>query len=94
VSNYLSEAARVEYGYFIKHQSLKRVEIRLERVECFNAYLRSEELREREMYSLGMPEAEMFTTRLLATFNTEKGRIKRSAEKQQIHRKNLRGRRQ
>ena len=75
VSNYLSEAARVEYGYFIKHQSLKRVEIRLERVECFNAYLRSEELREREMYSLGMPEAEMFTTRLLATFNTEKGRI-------------------
>jgi Type I restriction enzyme R protein N terminus (HSDR_N) len=92
VSNYLSQAARVEYGYFLKHQSLKRVEIRLERVESFNAYLRSEELREREMYSLGMPDAEMFTSQLLATFNTEKDRIKRSAKKQQIHRKILHGR--
>jgi hypothetical protein len=93
VSNYLSEAARVEYGHFIKHQSLKRVEIRLERVGRFNAYLRIEESREREMYSLGMPEAEMFTTRLLATFEAEKDRIMRSAEKQQSKRRNLRGRR-
>jgi hypothetical protein len=86
VSNYLSEAARIEYGHFIKRQSLKRVEIRLERVGRFNDYLRSEEEREREMYSLGMPQAEMFTTRLLATFEAEKERIKRSAAK------NLRGR--
>jgi GTPase SAR1 family protein len=92
-SNYLSEAARVEYGHFIKHQSLKRVEIRLERVGRFNAYLSIEELREREIYSLGMPEAEMFTTRLLATFEAEKDRIMRSAEKQEYKRKNLRGRR-
>ena len=86
VSNYLSEAARIEYGHFIKRQSLKRVEIRLERVARFNAYLRSEEEREREMYSLGMPQAEMFTTQLLAMFEAEKERIKRSAAK------NLRGR--
>jgi hypothetical protein len=33
-----------------------------------------------------MPQAEMFTTRLLATFEAEKERIKRSAAK------NLRGR--
>jgi hypothetical protein len=86
VSNYLSEAARIEYGHFIKHQSLKRVEIRLERVERFNAYLSIEETREREIYSLGMPEAEMFSTRLLATFEAEKDRIRRSAEKQQSKR--------
>jgi hypothetical protein len=92
VSNYLSEAARVEYGYFNKGNRLKRVEIRLERVGRFNAYLRNEESREREMYSLGMPEAEMFTSRLLATFEVEKGRIMRSAE-QQVHRKRSRGRR-
>jgi hypothetical protein len=89
VSNYLSEAARVEYGHFIKHQTLKRVETRLERVERFDTYLRNEESRERDMYSLGMPEVEMFTTRLLATFEVEKERIKRSA-KQQIRRKNSR----
>jgi hypothetical protein len=33
------------------------------------------------MCSLGMPQAEMFTTRLLAMFEAEKGRIKRSAAK-------------
>jgi hypothetical protein len=93
VSNYLSEAARVEYGYFIKNQSLKRVEIRLERVGRFNAYLSVEESRERQIYSLGMPEAEMFSTRLLATFEAEKDRIMRSAEKQERKRKYLRGRR-
>jgi hypothetical protein len=92
VSNYLSEAARAEYGHFIKGQSVKRVKIRLERVERFNAYLRIEEFREREIYSLGMPEAEMFTTRLLATFEAEKDRIMRSAEKQHDKRKSLRGR--
>jgi GTPase SAR1 family protein len=91
VSNYLSEAARIEYGHFNKRQSLKRVEIRLERVERFNSYLRSEELREREMYSLGMPAAEMFTTRLHGMFEAEKSRIMRSAKKQEISRKKLRG---
>ena len=39
------------FGAQVKRQSLKRVEIRLERVGRFNDYLRSEE--EREMYSLG-----------------------------------------
>lgn len=90
VSNYLSEAARVEYGHFTKRQSLKRVEIRLERVQRFNDYLRSEEARERQMYSLGMPEAEMFTTRLLARFDAEKDRILRSAKETQ-RKKNSRG---
>jgi hypothetical protein len=90
-SNYLSEAARIEYGHFIKRHSLKRVEIRLERVERFNSYLRGEELREREMYSLGMPEAEMFTSRLLAMFEAEKSRILRSAKKQEMSRKKSRG---
>jgi hypothetical protein len=90
-SNYLSEAARIEYGHFIKRHSLKRVEIRLERVERFNSDLRGEELREREMYSLGMPEAEMFTSRLLAMFEAEKSRILRSAKKQEMSRKKSRG---
>jgi len=86
VSNYLSEAARIEYGHFIKHDRAKRVQIRLERVDRFCEYLKAEETRERQTYSLGMPEDEMFTTRLLATFEEEKIRITKSAKKQN-HRK-------
>jgi hypothetical protein len=82
VSNYLVEAARKEYQFFTKHQRLERVKIRLERVEKFIEYLRAEEQREREFYSLGMPDAEMFTFKPAAAFNEERARVLASAEKQ------------
>ena len=82
VSNYLVEAARREYNYFTRGQRLERVKIRLERVDHFIKYLHAEELRERELYSLGMPEAEMFTHKSLSAFESERTRVLSSAEKQ------------
>ena len=61
VSNYLMEAARKEYNLFTRSQRFERVQTRLQRVEHFIDYLHEEERRERELYSLGMPEEEVFT---------------------------------
>lgn len=81
-SNYLTEAAKKEYTLFTKGERVARVNVRLERVEKFIAYLESEEILEREMYSLGMPEEEMFTFRAKQSFLTEKVRVIKSARKQ------------
>lgn len=81
-ANYLSEAARKEYGLFSKGDRLARIEVRLERVENFLNYLREEEYREKELYSLEMPENEMFTYKAIVGFNSEKNRVMRSAKKQ------------
>ncbi|WP_196489019.1 hypothetical protein [Burkholderia cepacia] len=81
-SNYLTEAARTEYNYFTRGERIERVKVRLERVEEFIKYIKSEEARERELYSLGMPEEEMFTTKAALSFDSEKSRVMRSAKKQ------------
>jgi predicted kinase len=83
VNNYLIEAARKEYNHFIRHERLKRVQIRLERVQHLIEYLQAEELRERDTYSLGMPETEMFTYKSAQAFQAEKGRVLASAKKNQ-----------
>lgn len=83
VHNYLIEAARKEYKHFVRHERLKRVQLRLERVEHLIEYLRTEELRERSTYSLGMPEVEMFTQKSALTFGAEKGRVLASAKRNQ-----------
>ncbi|WP_336779101.1 hypothetical protein [Pantoea sp. USHLN256] len=81
-SNYLTEAARKEYHYFTSRDRIKRVEVRLERVEKFIQYIHLEELRERDIYSLGMPQDEMFSHKALDNFDSEKQRVMRSAKRQ------------
>ncbi|WP_155741554.1 hypothetical protein [Burkholderia vietnamiensis] len=81
-SNYLTEAARKEYQFFTRGERVERVKVRLERVEKFIEYIKQEESREREMYSLGMPEDEMFSTKAEVSFTAEKDRVLRSAKRQ------------
>lgn len=94
-SNYLTEAARKEYQFFMRGERIERVRVRLERVEKFIEYIKSEEQREREFYSLGMPEDEMFSIKAEKSFTTEKNRVLKSAKrqnfKQQPRRHNGRG---
>lgn len=82
VNNYLAEAARREYGLFIKQERLERVKVRLERVGEYITYLRSEEDRERSIYALGMPEPEMFAFKSAETFEQAKERVLASARRQ------------
>lgn len=81
-SNYLCEAAKREYNLFTKGDRLSRIEVRLDRVEQFLEYLYEEENRERELYSLEMPESEMFTVKAKKEFSVEKARVIKSAKKQ------------
>ncbi|MES2190642.1 MAG: hypothetical protein V4454_10995 [Pseudomonadota bacterium] len=85
-SNYLTDAARREYALFSSGDRIGRVKVRLERVEKFIDYIKEEETRERELYSLGMPESEMFMFQAKSSFETEKLRVIRSAKKQDKHR--------
>lgn len=82
-SNYLCEAARKEYRLFSKGDRLERVKVRLERAEHFIEYLCEEESREKELYSLEMPESEMFTYKIKDNFKNEKVRVMKSAKRQQ-----------
>ncbi len=83
VSNYLVEAAKQEYKYFTSGVRLERVQLRLDRVEKFIAYLGEEEAREREAYSLNMPHEDMFTFRSTKAFEIEKRKVLTSAARQQ-----------
>jgi hypothetical protein len=83
VNNYLIEAARKEYSHFVKHERFKRVQIRLERVQHLIDYLEAEEQRDRDTYSLGMLETEMFSYKSAQAFEVEKGRVLSSAKKNQ-----------
>ena len=85
VSNYLTEAARNEYNLFTRNERFERVQTRLQRVEHFIDYLHEEEKRERELYSLGMPEEEMFTYASKKAFVTERSRVLASAVKTKAH---------
>jgi energy-coupling factor transporter ATP-binding protein EcfA2 len=83
-AHYLSEAAKKEYRLFTKGDRISRIVVRLERVENFLKYLREEEYREKEAYSLEMPESEMFTNLAIKEFETEKDRVMKSAKKQDL----------
>ncbi|EIK2268901.1 hypothetical protein FXE51_15710 [Vibrio mimicus] len=82
VSNYIAESSRTEYSLFSRNERLERVNTRLERANKFIEYLRTEELREKDTFSLDMPEKEMFTHKALSEFIDEKKRVMRSAKKQ------------
>lgn len=84
IASYLTEAALREYRHFMRRERSDRVQVRLGRVEKFIEYLREEEMREREMYSLGMPEEEMFSYKARTGFNSEKARVLRSLKKQRF----------
>jgi hypothetical protein len=64
-----------------RNERFERVQTRLQRVEHFIDYLQEEEKREREFYSLGMPEEEMFTYASKKAFVTERSRVLASAVK-------------
>lgn len=81
LSNYIAEAAKEEYQLFLKHERLKRVELRLERAGRFVEYLNAEERRERELYRLGFPDEELFTARCVAAFEAERDRVLASAKR-------------
>lgn len=81
-SNYLCEAAKKEYRLFTQGDRISRIKVRLERAEYFLDYLSEEETREKELYSLEMPESEMFTYKAKAGFSKEKTRVMRSAKRQ------------
>ncbi len=83
LSNYLTEAARKEYRMFSHGERFDRVNVRLERVEEFLNYLTDEEQREKELYSLDMPETEMFTSKAKASYYSDKSRVLVSAKKYQ-----------
>jgi len=85
--NYLVEASKDEYRLFNENRRTERVRIRLKRVEALLKYLRSEELRENEMYSLGASERDLFSTKAIESFEREKVAVLASAEKQ--HRKRM-----
>jgi hypothetical protein len=82
VSSYLTEAAKKEYSLFTKGDRVERVKVRLDRVEEFIKYLETEEMRERDLYSLGMPETEMFIAKARSEFSVERERVLKSAQKQ------------
>ncbi|ELB2263696.1 hypothetical protein QNZ58_003540 [Vibrio parahaemolyticus] len=82
VSNYLAESSRTEYAQFNRNERLERVKTRLDRAENFIAYLKDEELREKDLYSLDMPKNEMFSSKVCKEFEVEKLRVLRSAKKQ------------
>jgi hypothetical protein len=66
----------------MRDDRVARVKVRLDRVEYFIVYLQEEEQRERELYSLGIPDDNMFTYKSLAAFEAEKGRVLASAQRQ------------
>ena len=82
VSNYLVAAANDEYKMFTSGKRRDRIDLRLDRVEQFLNYLRTEELRENEEFELGIPDKEYFTTRALSEFAAEKSQISASAARQ------------
>lgn len=79
VGNYLGEAAKDEYDLFMKKDRINRIQLRLDRVERFLEYLKSEEEREKKDYRLAMPEKEMFIFQALEIFRKEKERVMNSA---------------
>lgn len=91
-ANYLTDVAGREYSLFTMGKRLDRVKVRLERVDQFLTYLRSEEERERALYSLGMPEMDMFTFKSRAAFDDESKRVLASALKRSNRRPSPRAR--
>ncbi|MDP2254999.1 MAG: hypothetical protein Q8K05_02900, partial [Polaromonas sp.] len=87
ISHYLTEAAKSEYSMFLDGDRVERVQVRLARVEEFIKYLEKEEIRERDIYSLGMPASEMFTALIKSNFEAEKRRVMKSAKRQEAVRR-------
>jgi len=82
VGSYLSEAARAEYALFLRGEKVERVKVRLDRVENYISYLRAEEDREKDLYSLNMPQNEMFSAKNEISFADAKSTVLSSAKRQ------------
>jgi hypothetical protein len=80
------EAAKREYQLFNQDKRVERVQTRLDRVQHFITYLKSEECRERERYGLDFPDDELFTHKCEQTFDSERKRVLASAAKQSAKR--------
>lgn len=81
VCNHLAASAKDEYDLFIGRERIKRIELRLDKVQTFLQYLANEEARERELYKLSMPKGEMFTSIAKDIFQREKVRVLTSAHR-------------
>lgn len=79
VSNQITALSNDEYRYFSSHQSMSRVEVRLQRADTFIKYLEAEELRESQLFrsSLGFD----FTKRMRESFSRERIGVLRSAKR-------------
>jgi hypothetical protein len=84
VSNYLVEAAKSEYGQFIRGDRVERVTTRLKRVDEFISYLEREEREERMFFGLHFADDQLFTHRCRQTFTAESARVLASAKRQSI----------
>ena len=92
MANFLSEAARHEFGYFSKSDRLNKVKVRIDRVEKMIAYFAVEEEREQDLYSLGMAKTEMFSTKMRVIYDVEASKVIASANRNAGPKKNMRSR--
>lgn len=79
VSNTITELSNDEYRYFLNHDSIARINVRLQKAETFIAYLEAEEERELDRYS--SPIDGRITAKLRTAFSTEKVRVLKSAKR-------------
>jgi hypothetical protein len=79
VSNQLAELSNDEYRFFISHEAMSRVEVRLARADTFLRYLEVEEERESQLYR--SPADWSFTKSMRMAFNKERLGVLRSARR-------------
>jgi hypothetical protein len=79
ISNQLAELSNDEYRYFMAHNTMARVEVRLERADLFLKYLESEEDRERQLYR--SPVDWQFTRSFRDHFTKERIGVLKSARR-------------
>lgn len=89
-TNQVVDAARREFGLFSRRERLERVKVRIERIGDFVMYLEEEEAREKELYSLGMADDDMFTYKIRNMYETERHRVLESARRQRHNYENHR----
>jgi len=78
-SNQLAELSNDEYRFFTSHDTMARVEVRLERAEVFVRYLEAEEARERQLYRSSTDS--QFTRSIREHFNRERIGVMKSARR-------------
>lgn len=79
ISNTLTELSNDEYRHYLSHDSIARINTRLQKAETFISYLEAEESRENDRY--GSPLDHLIVPKLRNAFSTEKVRVLKSAKR-------------